>query len=252
MHNFFAAMRFLTIVPVPNGLGDREEHLSGALPYFPLVGILIGGFTYLFSFLVLDLFNPVIASLLIVLLLIGASGGLHMDGLCDTADGFFSSRPRERILEIMRDSRVGAMGVLALVMNIAIKTAALASLNPYVLPVVVFLIPVAGRCVQLFMMGLMPYARVKSGGLASVFYSRTIKFAPLWGGLYYWPVAWLIAGKAGLLVFSLLIVVMFLFSYYCYKKIGGITGDTLGASCELAETGVALFFAMAPINNLIV
>ena len=103
-----------------------------------------------------------------------------MDGLCDTADGFFSVRPRERIMEIMRDSRVGAMGVMAIVLTVVLKVAALESHGVDTIWVVVLLMPLAGRCSLLVLMAILPYARPE-GGLGTLFYSRSSKLSALWG-----------------------------------------------------------------------
>ena len=127
MKRFLAAIQFLTILPLPGAWHPDERALGGSLPFFPVVGLGIGAAVALSDWGLGRLFPVGVTSVLAVILLIAASGGLHIDGLADTADGFFSSRPRERILEIMRDSRTGPMGVAAIVCVVALKIALIAS-----------------------------------------------------------------------------------------------------------------------------
>ncbi|HQJ31558.1 MAG TPA: adenosylcobinamide-GDP ribazoletransferase, partial [Syntrophales bacterium] len=115
MKALLAAFQFLTTIPLPGGKGTGEGDIAGSLPFFPVVGLLIGMAAAAGDFVFSLLFPPGVAAVLTVLLLVLITGGLHLDGLADTADGIFSVRNRERMLEIMRDSRIGTMGVLAVV-----------------------------------------------------------------------------------------------------------------------------------------
>jgi len=239
---FAAAFRFLTIIPLPGSLGTTEDELAGATPFFPLVGLLLGCIVVPIVWLLHLLLPPLVTAVLITLVLLAFSGGLHLDGLADTADGFFSSRPKEKILEIMRDSATGAMGVIALVILLLLKVACLSSLDANLLPVVL-LMPLAGRTAILLMMALLPYARPQ-GGLATLFYSRRSKMVALWSLVFFAAVAWLAAGVQGGMVVLAVVLLVVLFGWFCRLKIGGATGDTLGAACELAEVAVALIFVI--------
>lgn len=163
-----------------------------------------------------------------------------MDGLADTADGFFSSRRRERMLEIMKDSRSGPMGVMAVVSVIVLKCAALASTPTAFRWSVLFLTPLAGRCALVLQMSMLSYARTE-GGLASVFSPKRWMIPMAVSVLA--AVSFLAAGLAGLTAAAASVAVTFLFSLWCRRKIGGFTGDTLGAACELAELTPALVAA---------
>jgi adenosylcobinamide-GDP ribazoletransferase len=239
---FAAALRFLTIIPLPGSLGTTEDELTGATPFFPLVGVLLGCIAVPLVWLSHLLLPPLVTAVLATLFLLAFSGGLHLDGLADTADGFFSSRPREKILEIMRDSATGAMGVIGIVLLLLLKVACLASLGTNLLPVV-FLMPLAGRTAILLMMVLLPYARPQ-GGLATLFYSRRSRIVALWSFLVFAAMAWLLAGVQGVSAVLAVVLLVALFSWFCQRKIDGATGDTLGASCELAEAAVALVFVI--------
>jgi adenosylcobinamide-GDP ribazoletransferase len=246
MNRFLAALRFLTILPIPGERGHNESDLASSLVYFPVVGLFIGltaaGFSLLFGFL----FPPMVIAVLVVLVLLAASGGLHMDGLCDSVDGFFSSRPRERMLEIMRDSRVGAMGVMAIVLVLGLKISALASLDEQSMPRAVLLMPVTGRCSLLILMAVLPYARPE-GGRGTLFYTRSARMAAVWAVLLVLLTGWLAAATAGIIAGMAALIFVLIFAAYCRAKIGGATGDTLGAGCELAETSVALVLAAKPV-----
>lgn len=239
---FAAALRFLTIFPLPGKLGTTQEELAGSLLFFPLVGVLIGGITSALAGLLQLFFPPFVTAVLVTSALAVFSGALHLDGLADSADGFFSSRPRERILEIMRDSSTGAMGVLTLVLLILCKVSCLDALvtTRFLLPAV-FLMPLAGRSAILLLMSFLPYAR-PDGGLATLFYSRNARFAAFWALALCIGLAAGLAGARGIAAVLAVVALVFFFSLYCQRKIGGATGDTLGAVSELAEAMVALVF----------
>ena len=242
-NSFFAALRFLTILPVPGRVGESQHALSGSLPYFPLVGLLLGLIGQGLCLLFWNLFDPFLAAVFTIVALLVFSGGLHLDGLADTADGFFSSRPRERILEIMRDSRVGVMGVIWVGVVFLLKIAALSGMSGHGAGVAVFLMPIAGRCAMLVMMALLPYVRGQNG-LASLFYEKAKGWCVCWAIIFLVLISWLSCGVPGLAACGASLGSVLLFSLFCREKIGGATGDTLGAVCELSETAVAITLAL--------
>jgi adenosylcobinamide-GDP ribazoletransferase len=243
---FAAALRFLTLLPMPGRIGTNEADLTHAALFFPLVGLLLGCIAAPAAQLLLHLLPPLPAAVLLTFLLLAFSGGLHLDGLADTADGFFSARSPERMLEIMKDSHIGAMGAIALILLVLLKTACLASLPADKLLAAVFLMPAAGRTAILLLMALLPYAR--EGGLGSVFAvyfnSGTGWLASSGGFLLLTWAAYAAAGPSGLTVVLAVLLLTFFFALLCRCKIGGATGDTLGAACELAETAAALAFVL--------
>jgi adenosylcobinamide-GDP ribazoletransferase len=246
VRRFFAALGFLTVLPVPEGWGGGERELSRCAPFFPVVGLLIGAVVAVGTWGLGQVMPAWPASVLTVIALIGVSRGLHMDGLSDTADGFLSSRPRERILEIMRDSHVGAMGVMAIVCAVFLKVAALASLSGEVRWRAALLTPVAGRCALVVSMAALPYAR-GTEGLGALFYRGRSRLDAVWAVLFLGLAGWAAAGAAGLAASILSVVLTLLFAVYTYRKIGGATGDTLGAACELAEIVPALALCAWPV-----
>src|SRR5208283_4809952 len=121
MRRFLAAMRFLTVIPFPGNWGADESSLAGSTVFFPVVGLLIGLGAAAVAACAARWLPAGPAAGLVIVALLAVSGGLHMDGLSDSADGLLSARPRERALEIMRDSHVGAMGVIAIVCVLLLK-----------------------------------------------------------------------------------------------------------------------------------
>jgi adenosylcobinamide-GDP ribazoletransferase len=238
MKRFLAALQFLTILPLPGGFSPGEQALGKSLPFFPVIGLGIGAAIALMDWGLGFLFPAGVTGVFAVILLIAVSGGLHTDGLADTADGFFSSRPRERILEIMRDSRTGPMGVAAIVCVVALKIALIASLSGPSRIWVLLLTPVAGRSALLIQMALLPYARPE--GLVGVFHRNRSRGHALWALTFLIAAGGLAGGVPGLIAGAGSFLFALLFSGYVRRRIGGLTGDTLGASCELTELVPAL------------
>lgn len=177
-----------------------------------------------------------------VLFLAIISGAFHLDGLADTADGFFSHRPKEQILGIMKDSRVGVMGVLALIFCLLVKMAGIIEIKEPALWLII--IPALARTTQVIGLFTMDHARSENG-LASDFYQKgkgsALLFCPIPFALIFFLD--ITTGIIALVSFSLLVSG---FLYLCKSLIGGITGDTLGAATEITE---AYFFAFAGIAS---
>jgi len=238
MKRFIAALQFLTVCPFVSRVACDERDIGRSIPWFPLVGLLIGAVVAWLDRGLIAIFPPALASVVAVIALIGASGGLHTDGLADTADGFLSSRPRERMLEIMRDSRTGAMGVVGIVCVFSLKVAALASVPSALRWPALLLMPFAGRCSMVIQLAMLPYAR--SGGLCSVFVQNLRRADVILTLVVLAVVGWLVGGAFGLSAVVVSVAVIAIFSFWCRSKIGGFTGDTLGAGCELVELVPAL------------
>ncbi len=239
----FAGLAFLTILPVPHRWCGGSRELERSIVWFPPIGLLIGLLIAIFDAGASALLPTLPASVLTVIAMVAISGALHLDGLADTADGFLSSRPRERILEIMKDSRVGPMGVLAIVGMLLLKVAAVASLPPTLRFGTLLLLPLAGRMAPVLLMSTLQYVREK--GLGTAFQRKHTVFPPLFAVTSLAAAGFLAAGAAGLAGAAAAVGVTALFALWCRAKIRGYTGDTLGAACELAEVVPALVVLMA-------
>jgi len=228
-------------------MGTSSDALARSTIFFPVVGLVLGICAVAAAWLTTLLLPGPVAAILIVIVLLAFSGGLHADGLADTADGFFSARPREKILEILRDSRIGAMGVLALLMVFLLKSASLAVLDRQTVLQAALLMPLMGRSSIVLTMALLPYARPE-GGLATLFYGRSVRRAALCTLVIALACCQLLLGLRGLAMYAAWLVLIFFFARFCTRKIGGATGDTLGAICELSEALVPLFLCLRAGN----
>lgn len=236
---FLSAIGFLTIIPIPSRAVSNE---GGQVLYFPLAGFVIGCLLYGLDQLLSLALYPEVRVVGDVLFLAVISGALHLDGLADTADGVFSHRPREQILQIMKDSRIGVMGVLTLLFCILLKLAGVAGVIHSESLIWLILAPALGRTAQV--MGLVFVNHVPSERtLAEQFYQRgrysLLAFCPLPFAVIFY-VDWILA-IASLILFIFLLVSLLLFFK---NKIGGITGDTLGAATEIIETAFLLIGGM--------
>lgn len=238
----FAGLAFLTVMPVPRRWCGESQGLERSIVWFPPIGLLLGALIASFDAGANALLPALPASVLTVLAMVAISGALHLDGLADTADGFLSSRPRERILEIMRDSRVGPMGVLAIVGMLLLKVAVVASLAADTRFGTLLLLPLAGRVAPVLMMSTLQY--VRAAGIGTAFQRKRGMFAPLFAVASLTGAGFLAAEGAGLAAAAAAVGVTALFALWCRAKIGGYTGDTLGAACELAEVVPALVLVM--------
>jgi len=238
MKSFLVALQFLTIVPVRHPFGDVVRRR--AVFWFPVVGLLIGGLLVLTDAALSALeCPPAISAVLLVSLLAAFSGGLHLDGVADTADGLLGSRSRARALEIMRDSRVGSMGVLAVVLVLGLKVGGVVELTGMWRARALLLAPFTGRCLQLFSLAALRYVRAE-GGLASGFIPARRWRCGLEGVMVLVVVSWGLGGWAGLGLVGGAMALACGFSCYCRHRLGGFTGDTLGSVSELGEMWVLL------------
>ncbi len=235
-----AAITFLTVVRLPAAWCGEQQALARSLVWFAPVGLLIGLAVASGDWLVLQLCgSTVVASATTVIMLVAISGGLHLDGLGDSADAFMSSRGRERMLEIMKDSCCGPMAVFAIVAVMLLKFAALAALPPTVRYAVIVLTPLAGRCAIVINNVLLPYAR-SGGGLASITNDNSRPHQAITALALLLLAALSVGGGTALTLTAICAAFSCAFAAYCRRRIGGLTGDTLGAACELTELLPAL------------
>ncbi len=248
--SFLAALRFLSIVPLPWRCEQDGLFFAASVAWFPVIGLLIGLVCAAFISVLIPFFPPPVLAVTAIVLLAGVSGCLHLDGLADSGDGLLSARTRERILEIMRDSHTGAMGVIALVVVLLGKFAALSSLSGSTLLFALIVMPLAGRCAIVLTMACLPYAR-PGEGLGRLFYSPSTRWAALWAMVVLATILSWGGWHLALPVLAAVALTVLLFSLWCRSKIGGATGDTLGAVCELTElmVAVAMTFSQPGINN---
>jgi adenosylcobinamide-GDP ribazoletransferase len=240
-----AAIAFLTRVPVPSRLVFDAEDVGRSFRWFPLIGLMIGGFLVAALQLVTAVFPPLVTAFLIAAIDALLTGALHLDGLADTADGFGGGRTREDVLRIMRDHAIGSYGAVALILVVALKASTLAELIVrHRATAWLALMPILGRWSVVLLSATQPNARrsdkegVPPGGAVSDFVGRVELVVASATAL---PIAFVLASWRGLAAAILVLAASGLWGWYCRRRIGGITGDTLGASVEISEVLVLLF-----------
>jgi adenosylcobinamide-GDP ribazoletransferase len=234
MKSLILAIQFLTRIPINIEIETKEDSFANSVLWFPVVGLLIGAFNALVYWLLSMVLPGMLPIVCTVLANVCITGALHVDGLADTCDGIFSARKRDKMLEIMKDSRIGSNGSLAIVFDMLIRIAILLSIPADKVIWVIFAAPIASRALIPLLMKLSIYARAE-GGMGGLFlgkqtWNRTlIAFA---AGMI---MVWASLNFVGLASFAVAMLAIILYRSYIYSKIQGMTGDTIGAGNEIAE-----------------
>lgn len=239
-----SALRFLTLLP----LGRRHDFDPGSmLPWFPVAGLCLGLILALCNLPALEFWPAPVVAILDVILLLALTGALHLDGLADAADGMFGTRSREQALTIMKDSRVGAMGLTAVVCGPGLKWGGLMAVleqeSGWDSFFILLLVPGYARAGMLLGIRFLEYGR-PGGGTGADFFSGDMG-ARSFGGLLVLVLLSLWLGLQGLwLIFCFFLINGAILSYYKHRM-DCITGDMLGAMCEVNE---ALLFLAAGMH----
>ena len=241
--NFLEAVRFLTVLPMP--ASRQKVDLARATFFFPLVGFLIGILAVMITHaLSLHIFVNLHALALVTIPLF-LTGGLHVDGFSDFCDGFFGGKDKEEILSIMRDSRIGVWGALGVMLLLLWKWELLASLPGR--DVAILLALTTSRWSQVVLSYFLPYANPKSGLGESV--AKKVKIRELVGATVFLAVLIFFLKGPGVLCFLALLPFLTALGLLFKKRLGGITGDLLGATSETTELFVLLIlFLMRSVN----
>ncbi|MDE2418122.1 MAG: adenosylcobinamide-GDP ribazoletransferase [Burkholderiales bacterium] len=262
IRHYLLALQFFSRVPVTgrlaNWVGYSPAMLRASAAHFPGVGWLVGGVVAGLSWLLMQgfsgaVFAPLVVAVLGTVASVLITGAFHEDGLADVADGLGGSLNRERALEIMKDSRVGAFGAIAITLALLLKVALLAQLGSLGVPVLcssIFLAHVVSRTWPLLMIRLLPHvgdlAGSKSKPLADQIALPALGFAGLWCFL-----ALALVGYAQTAINTIAIACAILASALAFvcmwrwfaRRLGGFTGDCLGATQQVCE--LAFYLGMA-------
>jgi len=248
MKRILLAITFLTRLPLPSPKKVSPEDIGKSTPFFPIVGFILGGILVGINYFCLYFWNPLVTNTILVLSMIAFTGGLHLDGLMDTCDGIFSNKDRERTLEIMRDSRVGSMGVLAGICLLLSKIVFLNSISPGMKIPVLLTFPVLGRWGMVFAVSLYPYARSTSG-LGALFVEYAKHYYVLIATIMVLIITIPLLLWKALPAFAVIFFATWMMSRQLSKSLGGLTGDTYGAICEIMETLSLAVLSMKFINS---
>lgn len=232
MTSFLIALQFLTRIQLARHLTWTNEAFGASLRCFPLVGGCIGLFLCLCWFAAGLALTGFYRAVCVIIAWFLITGGLHADGFMDTADGLFSGRSRERMLEILKDSRVGSNGVMAFFFLALLKICFLANIGGPAVYAALLGIPVAARYGTLVSVLEFPYARPEGLGKAFAAYAppRTLAL----GFLAALPPV-LMGGFLYLTLLGTAIAASLILNTYIVKHLGGVTGDTYGAVTESSE-----------------
>jgi len=247
MTAFLIALRFLTILPIGRHIQVDSALVVRSSKFYPLVGLLLGGMSWGFYGLVRSAFPVDLAVGLLLAFWVVMTGALHLDGLADCLDGCYGGKNPGDRLRIMKDVHVGTMGIVGLILLLGLKFLALKQFLSSQAPVYwLLLIPAAGRWIPVFLSAFWPYARPE-GGLGQGLVQEMRKQELFWATLLAWGLVIGLAGGPGLLLMGLQLLWSLLNGWFFSRKLGGITGDTLGAAIETGElAGLLLLAGVAP------
>jgi adenosylcobinamide-GDP ribazoletransferase len=231
---FRLAGAFLTVFPVARGVSMEPERLGRSMGLFPAVGLTVGLGMVVINWALTPLIPRAVLDCLLILILITITGGLHLDGIADLIDGLAGGKDREGVLRIMKDSRVGAMGVVGLVMILLLKYLSLYNVPLEEKSAALIFMPAAGRWIQVTLAFFCPYVRAE-GGTGGAFVDHVGQRELLIAAVTILLSGIILFGARGLLLLAFLGLAGWGLKYYFQARLGGVTGDVLGAATELIE-----------------
>ena len=234
------AFQFFSVVPVKKALPMEKRDITVMYMALPLLGAVLGAAAMGLAFLFQEYTDasPLLGAFLLVFFFFSATGGLHLDGVADTADAYFSYQNREKRLEIMGDPRIGAFGTMALLFAVAGKIIVLAEFFPDLPLLWLMIVPMLSRTGLLILFNWTNSA--KKDGLAAFFQQRADKrwlarvsaiYLILLAALLLYVGGWSVAFA----VLAAFLLFLFLYRRWCLRNFGGMTGDLFGAYVEGAE-----------------
>lgn len=246
---FVAAFRFLTVIPLPIRREATAEEMGRSVFYFPVVGLIIGLILAGLYWALGRLLPDTVVNVLLLASTVLLNGALHLDGFIDTCDGLAGNKTAEERWRVMRDSRVGAFGVVGAVLLILGKYVTLSSVPDRLMWGTLLLMPVISRWAMAYAITAFPYAR--PSGLGTVFTKQASLRTGAAATAFTVAAAVGIAALAGIsypyVAAAVIVVAVWLVTVawgrYLKWKFAGLTGDSYGAINEVAEIGVLMVVA---------
>ena len=233
MRLYFIALQFLTIIPLPCSVRCEERDLGRSMALFPLVGLTLGGLLAGADFIIARVLPWQVASLLLIVLMTAVTGALHLDGLADVCDGLAARGGRDRFLAVMKDSRIGAVGVVGLVLGLLLKYTALLHIPPEIRRETLLIFPTVARFGQVQM--TVGSKRARGDGLGSLFVGGAGARQLVVAALITLVAAVLLLGMKGVSCFLGASLLTWGMRGWFHKRLGGVTGDVIGCASELNE-----------------
>jgi adenosylcobinamide-GDP ribazoletransferase len=241
--DFVSATQFLTRIPMPSQPYETDS-LARAVKFFPLVGLVVGGGAALLHFLLAPHLPRLVTAFVVLVYLVLITGGLHEDGLADAADGFGGGTSPEKVLLILRDSRIGSYGGLALVFSLTGRLILIASLPLPLVPCYLMAANVMSRWTVLPLSYFLPSSRTpatsEADGQGARIAHQTSTLALIGGTVFSLAIAAVCLRIHAIAPILSVIILTWLTGAYYKLRIGGITGDCFGATIQLAEISVYL------------
>ena len=241
-----ACLAFITILPA--GKAPAYSPI-GMIRFFPVVGLIIGALLAVTDIVVSQIWATPVASLANLIFLVAVTGAFHLDGLGDTADGMFSHRGKERALEIMKDSRTGMMGLVAVVLGLAVKLAGIWSVktvgSPFDVLLIFLLVPAYARASMIFGIKYLNYGR-KGPGTGKDLFDRPLGAKDFLYCLIPLFLSFFLGYKGLVLNLGFCFGTIVILRFY-RKHMNCITGDMLGAMTETMEAWLFLAAGIALI-----
>ncbi|MGM9975127.1 MAG: adenosylcobinamide-GDP ribazoletransferase [Clostridiaceae bacterium] len=243
--DFLLMIQLLTRIPVRKELPCREENFKRGAYFFFIIGIIIGILQYAIYRLLRGNIPIYSISILLILIDVFITGGFHIDGFGDTCDGFFAAKGRDKVLDIMKDSRIGTFAAIGIIINLLIKFEAYKyiTVNEELTAALIF-IPMISRASIVFLCLIGKPA--KEGGLGNLFINNvgiSQLIVNIAGAMTIGFISGLSLVSIGVNIITTTVIV-FLFNKLCEDKIGGITGDSLGAINELVTLALLLIISI--------
>ncbi|MFL0267288.1 adenosylcobinamide-GDP ribazoletransferase [Candidatus Clostridium radicumherbarum] len=232
-------LQFLTRIPVNINLECKQDNFKKAAFYLPIIGLIVGGIEWT-AYYILNIFLPAnINAVLVFIMSVLITGALHIDGLGDTCDGFYAFKGKDRIIEIMKDSRIGSYACIAIVVDILLKVSSLTYIIENKLGFIIILAPIIGRLSIIFISLIGKTA--KSTGSGNLFIGNMSRTIVIFAALLSFVISIILIGVTNsAIIFLISFIVTVLVNKYSESKINGITGDLLGANNELVEIFVLI------------
>jgi len=227
-NGFLLMISFFTRIPIGNKIEYTEEKYLSGLKWFPFIGLVIGAF--LVPVTLINSFDQSVKGILLILMYLIITGGIHLDGLADSSDGLFSNRKKERVLEIMKDSHIGTFGVIALILYFLIFSNLAGHLNWKWL----LLMPYIGKTFGVISASISNYAR-KDEGMGFLFISKlNLKHAVVHLILMV-SIVMMLLSISGIIALTISFLIMLLLLRVFKSVIEGQTGDTIGMVIEVTQ-----------------
>ncbi|MEK7279644.1 MAG: adenosylcobinamide-GDP ribazoletransferase [Nitrospirota bacterium] len=233
------ALGFLTILPSPIKMELRPIDMGRSMAWFPLAGAVIGGILVGIDVVLSTVLPRSVVDFILIVALAIITGGLHLDGLADTFDGLYGGSTREEALAIMKDSRVGAIGVVSLVFVISLKYITLLSIPSGLRHTALVVMPALSRWSMVLAAYLSRYAR-PTGGIGRDFIEGVSRISLFIATAFALIVGIAALGWKGGLVFLLIGGITIIWVIYFHRRLGGVTGDILGSINEVNEVMVLI------------